>query len=230
VFDWILASGAVKAARVRMTISYDLYPKSGDVKKGLSLSWEQTLVNVPSQRFSTVSLDAVADPMPVNLARDLYEALNALSAEGEFTLTEDEIGDTFAVWKRVNFFTPAQPGWATLDGMPQTISEMAVKGETHVEFGAPEILGAKDLVALLQVHRGQTVVNSLNMRKTGAVGSGGAVAGATLAPDKNSAAGRKLGIRCWWRRVIRIWLAARQWFWMVRRRRLRCKARTGAER
>lgn len=191
IFDWMIQQQGVKASRVRVSIPYNLYPKSGDRKLGLQLSQEMTLVNVPSGHFTTRTTLGVADPVPVNLARDLYEALNALSAEGDFTIIEEEVGDTFAVWKRVNFITPDQPGWATLDAMPQTIEETALQGETRVDFGAPEILGAKDLVALLQVHRGQTVLNSLSMRKTGDMGSGGAVSGATFTPDKNSGSGKE---------------------------------------
>ena len=153
------------------------------------LHHDLVITNAVSGTYASTSVTQDADPVPVGLAHDMYDAFNNLAAEGSVTLRAAEVPSTINFDKRLNFITPLQPAWATLRALVQTLDDDVVSGTLTCKFGAPEHLTAGELVDLLRVARNRQINTSYGTRR-GAATAGGTALGRKV-PERNSQAGAR---------------------------------------
>jgi hypothetical protein len=96
-----------------------------------------------------------ADPIPVALAKALYDSVQVLHWSGTFKLVEDEVTGRVRPGMVVNILG-GRPEWAAMRAMVQSVSEGIRDGETLVSVGPPTHLGPQDLTELLRVNRNRS--------------------------------------------------------------------------
>jgi hypothetical protein len=94
-----------------------------------------------------------AEPVPVGLAKLLYESVEALQYDGEITITEDECSGIVELGQVLNM----SPNWEDMNAMVVQIDENVDQGTTQVSFGPKKNLGASDLVELVRVIRNRII-------------------------------------------------------------------------
>lgn len=122
---------------------------------------------------STQNIQAYAEPQPQNLARVMWQAWQALAAEGTITSVEKELSNTISIANCLNFTSLTRPEWANLNCIVQSISGSAKNGVTNVQFGAPLHLTAGQLIDLLRVCRFRFPSVDLNFIFGGQLTGGG---------------------------------------------------------
>jgi hypothetical protein len=157
--DWIPNSNA---QRVRVTaFAVKIHKLPPNAEAGTNPKWEIvplshdfTAVNLNtagiSQDFTqqTSGVQSTSENPPPGLAEQIFNSLKALAVEGSFQNTEAVIGSTqpLSEINCLNFKTPNQPQWATVNAVIQEISGDIANGITNVKFGAPLHLAGRELI------------------------------------------------------------------------------------
>lgn len=130
-----------------------------------------TSTNLSSGTKSRVSSSSPAEPTPLGMAQQLYNALSVLQWEGQITLQEEECTLSPAPGKLLNILG-SKAAWATMAAQIQQVSEHWDSGQTTFAFGPAAHLGPQDLIELLRAFRKRAVDTRRNVRVTGTSGGG----------------------------------------------------------
>lgn len=156
------------------------------------ISCKVLATNAVSKKYSTVQSVQEADPIPVGLARFLYELSATPQYEGPVTLRERTLrypeGNVPRLGTRLNI-TNGLAEWATMNAVPQIVEEDTRTGSTILTLSPISAISAGDMMSFLQVRRRRRVTNPLT-QQTGAI-SGGKVELGTGTHRENS--GRGIG-------------------------------------
>lgn len=165
--DWIPGTFQRLTARCKARVKY---ANKGELPDK-TFSFQFVSTDAVSGEYS-VGQDEAGDPIPVNLARDLYTAVSVLQYEGRISFQRAECGGLARPGHALNVLGTAQSGWATMLALVQRTTESIQHGVTEFEFGPPGYLSAGDLVSLLRVARTRQIVNPTSMRSNSYGGSG----------------------------------------------------------
>jgi hypothetical protein len=129
-----------------------------------------------SKVYSAIQSAQEGDPIPVGLARFLYELTATPQWEGPVVLRERTLrypeGEVPRMGTRLNI-TNGLPEWATMNAVIQQVEETVRTGETVLQLAPASPISGGDLMAFLQVRRRRRWTNPLT-QQTGSV-SGGTV-------------------------------------------------------
>lgn len=169
IADWMVGLGS---QRVRVTVKATITLKNSTQTVDKDLHYDCTATNAVRRTYTFTTTQAVGDPVPTGLAEEIYTSLQALAAEGRFSVVQDEPWDTISLGKKLNFTCAARTEWASLGAVVQQIADSILGGRTEVTIGAPKRLSEHDLVDLLRVARGRQVLPSYSVRQTGSASDG----------------------------------------------------------
>ena len=177
--DWMTFAGQKVRATAWAFITYKA--AAGQKARTLykQLTYEFTAialntVNVPTTVWTfSQTIQSYAEAQPYGVAQAIYQAWQALAAEGSISSVEQELSGVIGFNTCLNFITPNQPAWANLNAVVQSVSGSALKGTTTVWFGAPLHITPAQLMDLVRVSRFR--VPSLNLAYLfgGALNNGG---------------------------------------------------------
>jgi len=142
---------------------------------------EITGTNASTQTYKELTSLQEAEPVPVGLAKKIYDGLSQLHYEGTFELTEDECSGYIPLGAKFNTID-GRDEWKTMDALVLRVVENIDDGKTEVTFGPPITLTAGDYVELLRAQRGRLFSTRLNQRTTGDAGSSNVVIGHLHSP------------------------------------------------
>lgn len=184
--DWM----DFQSQRVTLRCKATVVHRNGTQPQEIQLTFQCLSTNATSGAYTHESVGAFQEPMPVGLAKFIYDAISVLQYEGELVLQEEDVSGSLAVGQLFNLTGGALTEWETMAAMVQSITENIDTGATLVRFGPPRNLSAGDLVDLLRVNRSRLVVNVNSMRSNGTPGGGnGSVDLGENTPEKNSVSG-----------------------------------------
>lgn len=172
--DWMLFPGQ----KVRATAWAQITHKNGTVEfRQLTADFTAVALNTLYTPYTawteTQTIQAYAENAPQGVAKAIYTAWQALAVEGQLTSIEQELTGAIGFGNCLNFISPQQPAWATLNAVVQSISGSALHGTTNVRFGAPLHLTAAQLVDLMRISRFRFPSLNLAYLFGGALSDGG---------------------------------------------------------
>jgi hypothetical protein len=128
--------------------------------------------DVSAGTYYSMGTTLYGDIKPTGLAANYYAALNQLQYEGEFSITEVEVGTMGGPYAGyVLNLTGGVTAWATMNAQVQQITEDIATGKTTFKFGPHKLLSPADLIAHLTAARNR-VIPELVDRATGVVTGG----------------------------------------------------------
>ncbi len=135
------------------------------------------------------TLDAFdsGDPIPANLAQDIYTAFSQLQYDGRHVLVEQECLGRVKVGNTLSL-TGGLQAWQTMQATVQSVTEDLEDGRSTIVFGHAEHLGVEDLVELLRVSRSRIILSSVSERSQGSTSASGVELGKNL-PKENTTGG-----------------------------------------
>jgi hypothetical protein len=189
--DW-MQNGTLQvyAQKVRAIAWVQIIHKNGK-KEYKQISKDFTAISINTGAAPTIlytqtsTLQQYADPLISGLAKIMYQAFQSLAAEGEIESAESEISNSISFANSLNFLSPTQPAWGTLNAIVQSISGSALRGISQVKFGAPLHLTAQALIDLSRVSRFRWPSQDLHFLFGGQLTSGGG--GTVTHPHKTHA-------------------------------------------
>lgn len=122
--------------------------------------------NASTRIYEQILCSDIAEPTPIGLAKQLYEAVSQLQFDGEVILESKEINSSSLMGSVLNIFN-GNPAWETMRANIQSVREDVDKGRTTISFGPPKHLGPDDLVELLRVNRKRRATRNATRRITG---------------------------------------------------------------
>ena len=127
--------------------------------------------NATTGTYKKLSSLLTGETVPDGLAQAMFEALNPLQYEGNFTLVKEECEDDF--WGKCLHFSNGRPEWSTMHALVQETTEILDTGTVYVRFGPAQHLGAADLVEMTRSGRSLYVSKNATERTSGeATGNG----------------------------------------------------------
>ena len=123
------------------------------------------------------------EPVPENLARDVWEGVAVLHWQGDITINQKETTFPVGIGQVLNL-TGGRPEWETMRALVYQVSVDIETGQTRASFGNPEHLGVGDLVELLRAARSRRLETLPLVRTTGIAGVGGASTFAKSLPNR----------------------------------------------
>lgn len=125
-----------------------------------------TTATTKTYRYTESTTTTPAEPTPVGMASQLYDALSVLPVQGSLTLIEEECTLTTRVGKVVNL-TGGRSAWSSMRALVQGVQADLDTGRTQITYGPPEQLGPQDLVAILRANRFKNAATRGLLRATG---------------------------------------------------------------
>jgi hypothetical protein len=182
IADWM----GFNEQRLTFTCRANIVFRNGHSVRNHTVSVPARSTNATSGSFQTSQVTTQAEPIPVGLARKLYDAISVLQFEGSLTLLEEEVTGQLSIGQLFNILGSDQTAWATMKGMVQQITENVDAGTTTIEFGPPHDLGANDLVELLRINRNRLIHYSPGIAISGSATAATEVGLGTAMPINNS--------------------------------------------
>ncbi|MCX6896278.1 MAG: hypothetical protein NTZ16_12435, partial [Verrucomicrobia bacterium] len=136
---------------------------SDGTKLTKTISVPMTATDAVSKKYSQQTVRNYGDPMPQNLARQLFEANSFLHHKGSITFEQPEVGTVGGLGNTLNL-AGQNPDWAAMGAVIQSSTERVNRGSTRLQFGWPEHLMAGDYIDLLRVTRSRSLESSLGAR------------------------------------------------------------------
>lgn len=181
--DWVPAT----FERLTVTVKATVVSKNGHTQPDRTLSFALVATDANSGTYSTNAGSSSGDPIPVNLAKDMYDALSVLQFEGALEFQKQELGNLPKLGHKLNLLGTALAGLDTMQALVYRVSEDVFTRTTQIEFGPPSYLNAGDLVSLFHVSRNRLILNSPLMRN-GYTGGGSGTLGSRPGRENSSSA------------------------------------------
>lgn len=128
-----------------------------------TVSVPMTATDAITKKYEQITGRDSGDPIPQNLARQLYEANSVLHYKGSVAFERQEIGKAGGLGNTLNL-AGLNPAWADMGAVIQSVTERVNKGSTRLQFGWPEHLMAGDYIDLLRVTRNRSAESCLSSR------------------------------------------------------------------
>ena len=184
--DWMTS----KSQRLTLQCKATVVHLNGTQPQEIPLTFQCLSTNAHSGTFQNQQITAYPEPVPVGLARFIYDAISVPQFEGTVTLQEAEGSGSLTIGKLFNLTGGALAEWGVMAAMVQGVTENLEAGTTQIQFGPPRHLGAGELVDLLRVNRSRIIRSAYSMRPAGTPGDSSAnVDLGQNTPEKNSVSG-----------------------------------------
>ncbi len=150
---------------------------------------KRVLCPFTSGTYTTLTENVAAEPIPLGLARQLYEAMADPQYEGQISLAAREC-PAWALGCVLNV-TGGRPEWATARALVQTAEYDIDSGTTTLNFGPANHIGVADIIDQLRAARLRRITVSYSARLTGSgsgsasLGLGDLTAASSAAPQLN---------------------------------------------
>ncbi|MDE2019409.1 MAG: hypothetical protein KGJ13_03610 [Patescibacteria group bacterium] len=175
--DWI---PNVNGQRQRVTANAFIVTKKGE-RHYRPLHYDLTSVSLNTGGISTAFTSSnnttkqYAEPVPVGLAKAMYQSWQNLAIEGSFSNVEAVIGASQQITRSnvLNFTTGPGVNWSAVNAIVQRISGNIAKGTTKVQFGAPLHLTGNELIDAVRATRYRLTTVDLSYLFGGPFGGGG---------------------------------------------------------
>jgi hypothetical protein len=122
--------------------------------------------------YSTTASSDSGDPVPVGLARHLYESLSELHYQAAIALVQPQCDGVVNLGYVVNLHG-ARAEYAAMRALVQEVTFDIDAGTTQVQCGPPRQLGLSDLLALMQRFRVRRRWTNPETQQTGELGGDG---------------------------------------------------------
>ncbi len=195
IAPWMQLSGgaAVVGKRVTITaiavyIQNDAEGRAVENFVSKELCARVTVTNGITDSYTTGASSVSAEPIPPNLAQDVYTALNTLQYEGTFSAVQTEISGMPTVANVLNL-TGGRTDWTTMNAMIQSVRRKWGNGRTEITIGPARHLSAADLTQLFLINRLRRVWVNPSAQATAQLATNGNVALGANAPKENTHAG-----------------------------------------
>lgn len=175
-----------KTQRITVSVNATVTYRNGQKPIVVPLAFQCTSTNARSGNVRTQEVTQSAEPIPVGLAKDIYDAISVLQYEGEIVLQEEEVSGQLLIGDLFNLTGSANNEWVTMQAQVQEVVENLDTGQTTIRFGPPKTLGAGELVDLLRVNRFRFIGFPFTGAINGTPGSGGDLDITSDTPEKNS--------------------------------------------
>ena len=157
---------AANSSREQVTATVNYHTKNGQqFQKDLSTTLQST--NLSTNTYMNQGEVTYAEPVPVGLAKILYDSVSAIQYDGQITISEDECSGIVGMGQVLNL----SPSWEGMSAMIVQIDEDVDTGTTQVSFGPRKNLGVSDLVELVRVIRSRVITNRFSASYGGGGGS-----------------------------------------------------------
>jgi hypothetical protein len=184
--DWMPG----KSQRITLSCLATIVHRNGTQPQEIPLTFQCLSTNATTGTYQNQQVSAYAEPVPVGLAKFIYDAINVLQFEGELTLQEEDVSGSLTLGQLFNLTGGPLAEWETMAAMVQQVTENIDDGTTLIQFGPPRNLSAGELVDLLRMNRSRVVFNGFSMRAAGTPGDTSAnVDLGQNTPEKNSVSG-----------------------------------------
>ena len=150
--------------------------------------------------------DVAAEPMPVGLAKNIYNSLSQLQYDGEVVMEESECSGAVGINNTLNITSQFRPEWATMQAMVVSVSEDIDNGRTVVSFGPTKHLGAGDIVEILRAMRTRIPLRNVNFQN-GQPSSSGTTQLADNIPQKDQQYGPQVNPLSVWSGAPQPWIS-----------------------
>lgn len=159
IMPWMTSSG-VKATKAcaEFNIDYALLNSDGTQvgltkKAAITINFIATAATTQTYYRSTYTPGTEAEPVPIGLARTIYDGLNRVQYKGGVSLTSDEVGDVaIGVGNLLNLIG-LQAAWQTMKALITSVNDDVHNGIRTLTFGAPTQFQIADLVELTMPFR-----------------------------------------------------------------------------
>jgi len=186
IADWMNKDAQRMTIKIRANITF----KNGTALKNQLLSYQCLTTNASAGVYQSQNISAYPEPLPVGLAKVIYDAISPLQYQGSAVLVEDECSGRVTVGKTLDLAGSSTAAWATMNSLVQRVTEELATGRTTVDFGPPGYLTAGQLVDLLRVSRARNIRSNYSMRPQGSSNaSSGSISLGRQMPEKNSIPG-----------------------------------------
>lgn len=168
-----MADAGLKA---RLSEVFNL-PKSYDNSDYMAANFTGEVMgtNAVTKNYKRLMSFDLNEPVPQNIAQQLFAQFNQRRFAGSVTLKGEEIDTTTGLGMGLNFIG-GQTVWATMKEAIQSVSYAVASGETSVTFGVPQQLGANDLIERLRAARKNEYSHNFQSDKDVKEGVGGVAA------------------------------------------------------
>lgn len=176
-----------KTQRITVSANAQVTYRNGKQPLMVPLAFQCTATNATTGDYRQEQVSNLAEPQPVGLARNIYEAISVLHYEGEIVLQEEEVSGQVLIGNVFNLTGGATSEWLAMNALVQEVIENIDTGQTTVRFGPPKQLNAGELVDLLRVNRFRFISSPYSQPISGTPqGGSGEVALTADTPEKNS--------------------------------------------
>ncbi len=122
-----------------------------------------TATTASTGNYVSQFIEQIPEPLPSNLAGQVYDSVKDLTYSGSIRLEEDEVSETIGIGMVFNV-TNGAIEWSTMNALVVSITEDVDAGVTEAQFGPPQHLGVADLVELMRVARNRKLTPALFWR------------------------------------------------------------------
>lgn len=168
--EWI----AKNFQRQKASCNCRIQTNNGGVVEDKTLTVQYLATDATTGNYSLTTDNDAGDPIPVDLEKDFYEALNQPFFDGSLSFRRAEVGGLPTLGNKLNLTGSAQTDWATMDALVQRVTESVQAGQTEIEFGTPPHLDLGDLISLFIVTRNRQRTQPVNFRAGQALNNGAA--------------------------------------------------------
>lgn len=167
IADWM--GGQTEEETITAEASYDVLHEGQDEPSKFPLapiSIKLKATDLASGLYRKVADFTPGEPVPIGLAKFLYDAANAVAFDGGLTITETECSGLVTMGNCVNV-TNGRAEWATMNALVQQIVENIDRGQTVITIGPRKHLERDDIMAILRFNRTRVHLTSISQRTTG---------------------------------------------------------------
>jgi hypothetical protein len=152
-------------------------------------------VNAPAGETDYEALESFenGDPIPVGLAKFLYDSLSPLQYDALIELTEEECSGLVRLGNTVNV-AGSRAEWAAMNAVVQSVTLNIDKGITSITAGPPKQLSLDDVMELLRANRARRRWTNPNTQDTGELSGPSNVQLPKATPGANSVPGQSASI------------------------------------
>jgi len=189
VTSWMTEDQSIYAAHVTVTVVIQYTGNDPVVLQWftsapvqlLTRNYDLIVTNGETGTYTQLSSEKPSEPIPVGLAKIIYDGLSVLHYDGTISTTEPECSGLVSPGNVLNLTGGANAGWAAMNAQINEVTENVDAGKTTIRVGPPKHLSASQLVDWIRAIRGKIQSWHLTQQQTGQV------AGSTIAAGQPGA-------------------------------------------
>lgn len=148
--------GAAEEDPIEAYIDYEIYEMKNGAEVFREKKWNQLFqframtTDKPSGTYTGFATGSPAEPVPIGMAKALYEATSETHYDGTIMIEEAECSGLVKVGNVVNIKNSKRPEWATMRAFVQSVEEDIDEGRTIITVGPPKFLGVNEIMDWLR--------------------------------------------------------------------------------